>query len=315
MPCSRGTRPPVFFGSAVNNFGVQLLLDAFLKYAPPPGPREARDGSVDPARDKFSGFIFKMQSNMDPRHRDRIAFLRVCSGRFTRDMQVVHSGTGLTVRLSSSHRIFARERNTVDAACPGGVTGIVGHPGFRIGDTLSEGLGVAYQAIPRFVPETFAFLHSRSSAQFKRFRAGLDDLLREGLAQPFQLRDARQRVPLLGAVGPLPYDVLQPRPKVEYGADSSIESPLWRAIRWVEPESASKMVAAVLPTESALAEDETGQIVILFQNEWGASYSAERNPEIKTTRRPRTMEISGKAPEASQVHERATSRAHPGPAE
>jgi peptide chain release factor 3 len=291
-----GHQTPVFFGSAVNNFGVQLLLDAFMRYAPAPGPREARGGPVDSAHDKFSGFIFKMQSNMDPKHRDRIAFLRVCTGRFIRDMQVIHPRTGQPVRLSSSHRIFARERNTVDAAYPGDVIGIVGHSGFRIGDTLTEDPRIAFPPIPRFAPETFAFLHGASASQQKRFRTGL--VLREGLAQPFQLKDATRRVPLLGAVGPLQFDVLQHRLQVEYGAESRLESTPWVAIRWVEPDGAAKMAQATLPSGTVVAEDEAGQTVLLFEFEWGVGYFGERNPEIRTTRLPKPMELPGAGSES-----------------
>ena len=227
-----GDLTPVFFGSALNNFGVQLLLDSFLEHAPAPQPRVARNGPVAPEHPQFSGFIFKIQSNMDPKHRDQIAFVRVCSGRFTRDMKVLHTRTGNTLRLSSSHKVFARERETVDEAFPGDVIGLVGHAEFGIGDTLTEDAGIEYHEIPRFVPECFAYLHNPSTAHFKRFRAGLEHLLQEGVVQPFQLKHATQRVVLLGAVGPLQFEVLQYRLETEYGAKSRLEPAPWKLIRW-----------------------------------------------------------------------------------
>src|SRR5437899_1998710 len=229
-----GQLTPVFFGSAVNNFGVQLLLDSFLELAPAPRSRNVDGRHIVPSAPDFSGFIFKIQANMDPKHRDRWAFVLICSGRFERDMTVVHTRTGKKVRLSSSHKLFGRERETIDEAYPGDVVGLVGHSDFRIGDTLAEDAGLAYQEIPRFTPECFAWLHSSSTAQFKRFREGMDQLLQEGVVQAFQLKDASQRVPLLGAVGPLQFEVVQYRMKTEYGAESRLESGPWKVIRWMK---------------------------------------------------------------------------------
>ena len=156
-----GQLTPVFFGSAVNNFGVQLLLDAFLDLAPVPQPRAVKGRTVHLTRDAFSGFIFKIQANMDPKHRDRLAFLRICSGRFERDMSVVHTRTGKKVRLASSHKLFGRERETVDEAFAGDVVGLVGHSEFRIGDTLAEDPTLVFEEIPRFAPESFAWIAQR----------------------------------------------------------------------------------------------------------------------------------------------------------
>src|SRR5512139_631205 len=232
----KGELTPVFFGSAVNNFGVQLLLDAFLELAPAPLPRTVADRVIEPHDPGFSGFIFKIQANMDPKHRDRLAFVRVCSGRFERDMNVVHTRTGRKLRLSSSHKLFGRERETLDEAFPGDVVGLVGHSDFRIGDTLAEDPSLVYREIPRFTPECFAWLQSSSTAQFKRFREGLSQLLQEGVVQSFSLKDATQRVPLLGAVGPLQFEVVQYRLQSEYGAESRLEPAPWKVLRWVRVE-------------------------------------------------------------------------------
>jgi peptide chain release factor 3 len=276
-----GQLTPVFFGSAVNNFGVQLLLDAFLDLAPVPRPRSANGRVVSPADSAFSGFIFKIQANMDPKHRDRLAFVRVCSGRFERDMSVIHTRTGKKLRLSSSHKLFGRDRETVDEAYPGDVVGLVGHADFRIGDTLSEDPSLVYREIPRFAPECFAWLHSASTSQFKRFREGLEQLLQEGVVQSFLVKDSAQRVPLLGAVGPLQFEVVQYRMQTEYGAESRLEHTPWKVVRWVANDNGAEVDPAILPTGARLATDATGKTVILFQDEWSCNFFSERNPAIR----------------------------------
>lgn len=275
-----GELTPVFFGSAVNNFGVQLLLDAFLELAPPPRARSAAGRVIPPEHPEFSGFIFKIQANMDPKHRDRLAFVRVCSGRFDRDMTVVHTRSGKKVRLSSSHKLFGRERETVDQAFPGDVVGLVGHADFRIGDTLAEEPTLQYREIPRFAPECFAWLQSPSTGQFKRFREGLDQLLQEGVVQSFFLKDSAQRVPLLGAVGPLQFEVVQYRMQTEYGAESRLETSPWKVLRWIIPPGENVLDPLQLPTGARLATDAAGQAVILFADEWSCNFYAQRHPEI-----------------------------------
>lgn len=272
-----GKLTPVFFGSAVNNFGVQLLLDAFLELAPAPKSRMIDNRVIAAADAGFSGFIFKIQANMDPKHRDRLAFIRICSGKFERDMVVNHTRTGKKVRLSSSHKLFGRDRETVDEAYPGDVVGLVGHSDFRIGDTLAEDPGLVYHEIPRFTPECFAWLQSPSTGQFKRFREGLSQLLQEGVVQSFFVKDSAQRVPLLGAVGPLQFEVVQYRMQSEYGAESRLESSPWKIVRWVEIEPDP----AGLPTGARLAADAAGQPVILFSDQWSCDFYAQRNPEVK----------------------------------
>ncbi len=281
-----GELTPVFFGSAVNNFGVQLLLDAFLELAPRPGPRLADGRTIQPEDPDFSGFIFKIQANMDPKHRDRLAFVRVCSGKFERDMSVVHTRTGKKVRLSSSHKLFGRDRETIDEAFPGDVVGLVGHTEFRIGDTLAEDPSVTYAEIPRFTPECFAWLQSPSTAQFKRFREGLEQLLQEGVVQSFSLKDSSQRVPLLGAVGPLQFEVVQYRMQSEYGAESRLEHGPWKVLRWVATEHGSSLNDSILPTGARLAFDVAGKPVILFPDEWSCNFFAQRNPRIQLSALP-----------------------------
>jgi len=282
----RGDMTAVFFGSAVNNFGVQLLLDGFLDFAPPPGPRKLLEGEIAPDDPRFSGFVFKIQSNMDPRHRDQIAFMRVCSGRFERDMKVFHPRTGTSVRLSSSHKLFGQEREIINEAYAGDVVGLVGHSEFGIGDTLAEDPAVVHQSIPRFMPEHFAFLHCPNAAKSKRFRAGLEHLLQEGVVQTFALKDSAQRLPLLGAVGPLQFEVLQHRLLAEYGADSRLEPMSWKTVRWVARESTAVVADKPLMGGCQLAHDVHGNLVILFAGEWECRYFSERNPDITLTRMP-----------------------------
>ena len=280
-----GDLTPVFFGSAVNNFGVQLLLDSFLEFAPPPGPRKAGDVVVAPDHPKFSGFIFKIQSNMDPHHRDQIAFLRVCSGVFERDMKILHAPSGKVVRMSNSRKMFARDRETVDLAFPGDVIGLVGHPEFGIGDTLAEDPSVSFDPLPQFAAECFAYLHHSSPAQFKRFRAGLDHLLQEGAVQTFRLPDSASRVPLLGAVGPLQFEVLQFRLETEYGASTRLEPAPWSILRWIDP-SCESVSPDQLPSGARLALDSRDRPVVLFSAEWELRFFLEKNPKVVLAKLP-----------------------------
>ena len=278
-----GEQTPVFFGSAMNNFGVQLLLDAFLERSHPPQPRRksgVAGGTPDfqPLDGPFSGFVFKIQANMDPRHRDRIAFLRICSGRFLRDMTVTHARTGKRVRLSSAHKLFAQDRETVDEAYAGDVIGLVGHDEFGIGDTLTEDAAIVYREIPRFAPECFAFLHNPNPGKFKQFRQGVEQLLQEGVVQVLELRDSLQKVPLLAAVGPLQFEVVQYRLESEYGAPSTLENASWEAFRWLPP--GTELPKLKLPTGTRVAHDTAGQAGVLFPSSWTMKYFGDQNPGV-----------------------------------
>ena len=311
-----GKATPVFFGSGVNNFGVQLLLDELLKHAP--GPREykswfgipspAHPGSADnsatgepsagptprliaPTYEQFSGFIFKIQANMDPKHRDRIAFVRVCSGKFERDMIVRHSRSENKVRLSSSHKLFGNERETVNEAYPGDVIGLVGHDRFGIGDTLTADPTILYQEIPRFTPEAFSYLHNPNTAKFKQFRQGLDQLLQEGVIQALYLRNSTVKIPLLAAVGPLQFEVVQFRLQNEYGAESRLESAPWTVVRWLPADMKEDDLDAIsLPTGAQIAYDTGRNPVVLFTTEWSANYFPQTNPRVPLSTLPVQLE-------------------------
>lgn len=284
----RGELTPVFFGSAANNFGVQLLLDAFLTFAPAPRPRMTAERIVEPAENSFSGFVFKVQANMDPRHRDRIYFVRIVSGRFERDMNVLNTRSGQKVRLANSQKVFARERETLDEAFAGDVVGVVGNYDFQIGDTVASDPKVRFNEIPRFAPECFAYLQSPNSSQFKRFREGLGQLLQEGVVQQFLVRGSLQRVPLLGAVGPLQFEVVQYRLQTEYGAESQLESAQYKHVRWVQRRDGGKWddTTVTLPTGTALARDGDERPVVLLADTWPLKFFGERNPDVELSELP-----------------------------
>ncbi len=237
---------------------------------------------IEPEYPQFSGFIFKIQANMDPRHRDRIAFVRVVSGKFERDMVVTHVQSGKKVRLSSSHKLFGNERETVDEAYPGDIIGLVGHDGFGIGDTLTTDAKIRYDEIPRFPPEVFEYFHNPNTAKFKQFRQGLDQLLLEGVAQAFHLTNTASRVPLLAAVGPLQFEVLQYRLETEYGAETRREAAPFQAVRWLPVGTKTEDLDAIsLPTGARFAFDLDNHAVALFPSDWALNYFAQNNPKLE----------------------------------
>jgi len=304
-----GQQTPVYFGSAVNNFGIELLLNGFLKDSVPPAPRRAMTvtgvgleeiakAASEPKTEensrvipvdfpKFSGFIFKIQANMDPKHRDRIAFLRVCSGKFERDMVVTHQRTGKQVRLSSSHKLFGQERETVDEAWPGDVIGIVGHDAFGIGDTLTEDRTILFNEIPRFPPEVFTYISNPTAGDAKKYRAGLEQLLQEGVVQSFTAKNAPAGATLLAAVGPLQFEVVQWRLQSEYNAESRLAPTPWTLLKWVVIPDAMKgpkgfdSSRVVVATGVSFGADKFENPVVLFPNDWTMRYFAEKNPELK----------------------------------
>jgi peptide chain release factor 3 len=274
-----GRQTPVYFGSAMHNFGVRLLLDGFLDHAPPPGPRMAGNREIAPEDTAFSAFVFKIQANMDPRHRDRLAFLRVCSGKFSRDMKVTHCQSGRKVRLAFSHQLFGQERETVNEAWPGDVLGVTGLPDFGIGDTLSEDPNIVFDAIPPFAPECFAQLHNTDTSGFKRFRAGLDQLLQEKVVQRFTPADGGS-IPILGAVGPLQFDVVAHRLQGEYNAAIRLENTPWTVARWISTSIPRERFDGLFLGGAKLVFDSRERLVLLFQNEWAANYFQRENPKI-----------------------------------
>ena len=208
----------------------------FSQHSAEPRPRKVDGKIVDPETAGFSGFVFKIQANMDPRHRDRIAFVRICSGKFERDMAVTHAQPAKKSASPARTNSSARTARPSTKLFPATSSAWSATPSFGIGDTLTEDPNLIYNEIPRFAPECFAYLHATTTSQMKRFREGLDQLLQEGVIQVLQVKDSNRREPLLGAVGPLQFDVVQYRLKTEYGAESRLESANWELARWIPPE-------------------------------------------------------------------------------
>jgi len=263
-----GTTTPVYFGSAVNNFGVQLLLDGFLKYSSEPRGRKTTKGFVEPQHEKFSAYIFKIQTNMDPLHRDRIAFLRVCSGQFSRDKALLHSGTGKKFKLAHAHRVFGREREVVEEAYAGDIIGVVGKDEFKVGDTLTEDPGIVFNEVLTFVPECFATLSNPEPSKYKRYRKGVEHLLAENIVQSFQTPGFAGQNTIYGAVGPLQFEVLQYRLQSEYGAPSTLTLETWAALRWLERSADLEEIERIMPYRSKRVLDIHENSAILFHSKW-----------------------------------------------
>ncbi len=275
-----GSLTPVFFGSALTNYGVEYFLRGFLALCPAPQGRASDAGKIPAARAEFSGFVFKIQANLDPRHRDRIAFVRVCSGRFRRDMEVLHARTGKTLRLARAHRVFGRERETMDEAYPGDVIGLVNPGAFRLGDTICEGAAVNLEPLPQFSPENFAVLRCRHSGRRKQFQRGLEQLLEEGAIQLFTDPQAARREPMLAAVGELQFDVARFRLESEYDTATNMEPLPYKLARWVDND-AEKFRGLWLPYSAKLVRDQFGHPAVLFRSTWDADYAQRENPTIE----------------------------------
>jgi peptide chain release factor 3 len=275
-----GELTPVFFGSALNNFGVEPFLEALLHLAPPPGPRESDRGPVDPAGPDFTGFIFKVQANMDPKHRDRMAFLRVCSGRFQKDMTVYHPRLDRTLRLSRAFRLFARDREPIEEAYPGDVIGLVSPGLFAVGDTVATGEPVRFPGIPRFAPEHFATLVNQDINRYKQFHKGLAQLEEEGAAQVLHALSSVRREPILAAVGVLQFDVILARLREEYGVETRIDRLPFALARWVlgPDDAVEKLTASRRGT--LRCTDRQGQPVLLFRSTWDLEFCQKDYPEI-----------------------------------
>lgn len=277
---------PVFFGSAVTNFGVRLFLDTFVKYAPPPQPYASDAGLVSPAAPAFSGFIFKIQANMNPKHRDSVAFLRICSGRFERGMNLLHAQSGKTLRLLRPYKPFANEREILDEAFPGDVLGIPNTGDFAIGDTLCAGEPLRFASIPRFQPEHFALLRLTDLSKQKQFAKGLQQLESEGAVQVLYNVNAFKREPILAVVGQLQFDVVQARLKSEYNVPSDLERLPHTLLRWIQGADAD-IEALPNRAEAMLVRDSRDQWAALFNTPFFMKYYAEKHPEV------RFVDISG----------------------
>ena len=274
-----GRQTPVFFGSALHDFGVEPFLNALLALAPSPGPRPTDEGMIDPVSPHFSGFVFKIQANMNPRHRDRVAFFRICSGRLTKDMLAEHERLGVTLRLSRVYRFFGRDRETIPEAYPGDVVGLVNPGQLAIGDTLYAGRPVRFPPIPQFPPERFATLRP-TDARHKKFDEAVRQLAEEGLLQMF-IPTVGPRHPVVGVVGALQFDVIAARMSSEYGIACDVDVVSYTAARW-PVRIREDGPPLKLPYSGVMAVvDRHQRDVLLFDSAWTLRYCADENPGFK----------------------------------
>ncbi len=274
-----GDQTGVFFGSALVNFGLEPLLDGLVELAPPPGPRESDRGLVDPASPDFSGFVFKIQANMDPRHRDRVAFVRVCSGRLEKDSPLINARGNQTIRAARVYRMFGRERETVTNAIAGDIVGLVNPGRFAIGDTLYQGQPVKFNAILRFPSEQFARLRLVDS-KHKQFDDGVRQLEEEGLIQVLYPR-SYGREPLVGVIGPLQFDVIAARLESEYGVKIRVEPMSMHTARWVDAPAGREDALLGLDERVMQTSDKNGRLVLVFPSAWALEYAERQNPGVR----------------------------------
>ena len=269
---------PVFFGSAINNFGVRELLDAFVELSPPPGPRATTTRMVDPGEESFSGFTFKIQANMDPAHRDRIAFFRICSGKFTRGMKVIHHRLGKEMNLSNATVFMAQERSHVDEAYPGDIIGIHNHGTIKIGDTFTDKEELKFTGIPNFAPEHFRRVVLKNPLKMKQLQKGLLQMAEEGAVQVF--RPLMGNDYILGAVGVLQFEVTMTRLKDEYGVDATYEPLSYTLARWVTSDNKQQMREFEKKYQFSLALDAEGHLSYLAEGSWRLAHTQELFPEV-----------------------------------
>ena len=276
-----GTLQPVFFGSALNNFGVKELLEAFIEIAPSPQPKKAEERLVDSKEEKLTGFVFKIHANMDPKHRDRLAFIKIVSGTFKRNAPYLHVRTGKKVKFSSPNAFFAERKEIVEESFPGDIVGIHDTGNFKIGDTLTEGEALNFKGIPSFSPEHFRYVNNADPMKSKQLYKGLDQLMDEGVAQLFTLDMNGRRV--VGTVGALQYEVIQYRLEHEYGAKCTYENLAAHKACWVEPENpkSDEFIDFKRVKQRYLAKDKQGQLVFLADSEFTIQMTQNKYPSVK----------------------------------
>jgi peptide chain release factor 3 len=274
-----GKQTPVFFGSGVNNFGVQPLLDFFVEHAPSPQPRATTSRQVSAEEETFSGFVFKIQANMDPQHRDRVAFLRVCSGKYEGGMKAFHVRTGKEQKLANALTFMASDREIVETAYPGDVIGLHNHGTISIGDTFTAGENLSFTGIPNFAPELFRRARLRDPLKLKQLQKGLAQLSEEGATQFFKPLMSNDLI--LGAVGTLQFDVVAYRLKDEYGVDASFEPVTVATARWIKGGTAKKLEEFREKAAMNLAVDAAGQLVYLAPSRVNLQLTVERWPDLE----------------------------------
>lgn len=275
----KGTIAPVFFGSAINNFGVKEMLDTFIRIAPQPRSRETSRRKLEVGEDKFSGFVFKIHANLDPKHRDRIAFLRVCSGRFERNKYFHHVRLDKDLRFSNPYSFMARDKTVVEEAYPGDVVGLFDTGSFKIGDTLTEGEDFYFTGIPSFSPEIFKEVVNKDPMKTKQLEKGLLQLTDEGVAQLFTQFGGNKKI--IGCVGELQFEVIQYRLLHEYSASVQFNTlPFYKAC-WITSANQQKLEDFIRFKQGNIANDKDGHLVYLAQSEWFLNTERTNNPEIE----------------------------------
>ncbi len=275
----QGHQTPVFFGSALKNFGVRDLLDALIAYAPPPRPQKAASRIVEPSEPAMAGIVFKIQANMDPNHRDRMAFMRVCSGKLTRGMRVKHVRTGKTMAIQAPQFFFAQDRAVADEAFAGDVVGIPTKGQLRIGDALTEGEELAFLGIPSFAPEILRRVRLDDAIRAKKLRDALNEMAEEGVVQLFSPIDGTQ--PVVGVIGALQLDVLADRLQNEYSLPMGFEPAPCEAVRWISSDDPAALKAFIDKNKSQIATDIDGDHVYLASSAFNLRWTAEKTPDVK----------------------------------
>ena len=273
-----GDLTPVYFGSALKNFGVTELIDAIAQHAPPPRPQPAGDEKIGPERDEVTGFIFKVQANMDPNHRDRIAFMRQVSGTFRRGMKLTPSGLGKPIAVHSPILFFAQDREIADTAQAGDIIGIPNHGTLRVGDTLSEKNEVRFTGLPNFAPEILRRVQLKDPTKTKQLRKALDDLSEEGVIQVFYPEIGAQWI--VGVVGQLQLEVLISRLSAEYKVEAALEPSPFATARWIGGDTKALDEFEKF-NRANLAKDRDGDLVFMAKSPWDVNYQQEKNPELK----------------------------------
>ncbi len=275
----KGELSPVFFGSAINNFGVKELLETFIEVAPFPQPAKAEQRDVSPSEDKFTGFVFKIHANMDPRHRNRLAFVKICSGMFERNKNYRHIRIGRNLKFSSPTAFMADKKSVIDLAWPGDIIGLHDTGNFKIGDTITEGEELQFTGIPTFSPELFRYIDNADPMKAKQLAKGIEQLTDEGVAQMFtSLRSGRK---IIGTVGALQFDVIEHRLKHEYGASCRYEPLEFNKACWFTSENARQLAEFDNPSVRFIAEDKNKRRVLLVRSDYEMRMERDKFPDIK----------------------------------
>ena len=275
-----GSATPVLFGSALNNFGVSELLDCLVAFAPAPLPKTAEEREVSPYEEKLSGFIFKIHANLNPNHRDRIAFLRICSGRFERNKMYHHVRTGKSFRSANPTAFMAQNREIIDEAWAGDIIGLHDTGTFAIGDTITEGEALHFKGIPSFAPQLFRIIRNADPLKEKQFHKGLEQLAEEGVIQIFQ-KPNRVRTRVVGVVGNLQLDVLRSRLESEYSASCLYEPIDYTIARWVRSEDPKALASFIEERHRNILVDVRGGHIFMTNSEWLLERTIEQNPKIE----------------------------------